>query len=270
MSFLINQIVIILFLFFSISCFSGIRKELNYFSDTIAFYSFENDPDLPNWLDRSATYINNEKRDHFKTAIMDALNRMGNRNDSLVNGSILRIFSKELSEEIAERSYQNFERFPNQTYQLWILKKEDYINPGRRIRRTVFLLYPTIDSIHFIFLELNQFIDFQTIYTFQDWSNYSLSESNIKSYLEIFIPDSAIGTLSYYKDVTGESKKFHVVYKTIVSTSEQDKIKEQNKETGTDSREAEKRLMELKRLLDKKLISEEEFKKKREEILKSL
>lgn len=270
MNFLINQIVVILFILFSISCFAGIRKELNYSSDTIAFYSFENGPDLPTWLDQSATYINNKKRSHFKTAIAEALNQMGNRNDSLVNGSVLRIFSKELSEEIAERSYQNFESSPNQTYQLWILKKEDYINPGRRIRRTVFLLYPTIDSIHFIFLELNQFIDFQTIYTFQDWSNYSLSESNIKPYLEVFIPDSAIGMLSYYKDLTGESKKFHIVYKTLVSISEQDKIKEQIEEVGASSKEIEKRLIELKRLFDKKLISEEEFRKKREEILRSL
>ncbi len=36
MNFLINQIVVILFIIFSISCFAGIRKELNYSSDTIA------------------------------------------------------------------------------------------------------------------------------------------------------------------------------------------------------------------------------------------
>ncbi|EMO26934.1 hypothetical protein LEP1GSC170_2929 [Leptospira interrogans serovar Bataviae str. HAI135] len=113
-----------MFLVFSISCFAGIRKELNYSSDTIAFYSFENGPDLPIWLDRNAIYINNKKQDHFKTAILEALNQMGNRNDSLINDSAFRIFSKELSQEIAERSYQNFERFPNQTYQLWILKRK--------------------------------------------------------------------------------------------------------------------------------------------------
>ncbi|EMY05866.1 membrane protein, PF09851 family [Leptospira interrogans str. 2002000626] len=84
--------------------------------------------------------------------------------------------------------------------------------------------------------------------------------------MEVFIPDSAIGMLSYYKDLTGESKKFHIVYKTLVSISEQDKIKE----VGASSKEIEKRLIELKKLFDKKLISEEEFRKKREEILRSL
>ncbi len=61
-------------------------------------------------------------------------------------------------------------------------------------------------------------------------------------------------------------KKFHIVYKTLVSISEQDKIKE----VGASSKEIEKRLIELKKLFDKKLISEEEFRKKREEILRSL
>ncbi|EMJ98115.1 LA_1326/LA_4305 family lipoprotein [Leptospira alstonii] len=252
------------------SCFAGIRKELNYSTDSIAFYSFENGPDLPSWLDRNVSYLQNQERNNFKNLIADALYQMGNRNDSLFNDSALRIFSKELSKEIGERSYEKFESSPSHTYQLWILKKEDMINPGRRIRRTVFLIYPTDDSIHFIFFELNQFIDFQIPYTFQDWSNYSLSESNIKPSLEVFIPTSAIGTLSYYKDVMGEPKKFHIVYKTRISASEQYKMKELRKETEANAKDVEKRLMELKNLLDKKLISEEEFKKKREEILKSL
>ncbi|UOG37774.1 SHOCT domain-containing protein [Leptospira noguchii] len=268
MNFLINQIIIILFLVFSIFCFAGIRKELNYSSDTIAFYSFESGPDLPAWLDRNAIYINNKKQDHFKTAILEALNQMGNRNDSLINGSVLRIFPKELSQEIAERSFQNFERSPSQVYQLWILKKEDTINPGRRIRRTVFLLYPTMNSIHFIFFELNQFIDFQTPYAFQDWSNYSLSESNLKTSLEVFIPDSATGTLSYYKDVQGDSKKFHVIVKTNPNAPQEAEVKNPQKEKAI--QDSEKRLLELKNLFDKKLISEEEYKRKREEILRSL
>ncbi|EMI63434.1 hypothetical protein LEP1GSC073_3985 [Leptospira noguchii str. Cascata] len=257
-----------MFLVFSIFCFAGIRKELNYSSDTIAFYSFESGPDLPAWLDRNAIYINNKKQDHFKTAILEALNQMGNRNDSLINGSVLRIFPKELSQEIAERSFQNFERSPSQVYQLWILKKEDTINPGRRIRRTVFLLYPTMNSIHFIFFELNQFIDFQTPYAFQDWSNYSLSESNLKTSLEVFIPDSATGTLSYYKDVQGDSKKFHVIVKTNPNAPQEAEVKNPQKEKAI--QDSEKRLLELKNLFDKKLISEEEYKRKREEILRSL
>ncbi|EMO31952.1 hypothetical protein LEP1GSC175_3029 [Leptospira santarosai str. HAI821] len=260
-----------LILFFSVflfSCFVGIRKELNYSSDTIAFYSFENGSELPSWLDRSTSYLQNKEKNNFKNLIADALYQMGNRNDSLVNNSVIRIFSKELSREIAERSSEKFERSPYHTYQLWILKKEDAINPGRRIRRTVFLLYPKFDSVHFIFLELNQFIDFQTIYTFQDWSNYSLSESDIKPSLEVYIPDSAVGALSYYKDVTGEPKKFHIVYKTDLSTLENMGMEKPQKEKN--SKDIEKRLIELKNLFDKKLISEEEFKRKREEILKSL
>lgn len=115
---------------------------------------------------------------------------------------------------------------------------------------------------------MNQFIDFQTPYTFQDWSNYSLSESNIKPSLEVYIPDSAIGVLSYYKDFQGESEKFHIVFQTHFSTLENAGVERSKKEK--DSKNIEKRLIELKNLFDKKLISEEEFKKKREEILKSL
>ncbi|WP_061231599.1 LA_1326/LA_4305 family lipoprotein [Leptospira noguchii] len=268
MNFLINQIIVMLFLVFSIFCFAGIRKELNYSSDTIAFYSFESGPDLPAWLDRNTSYLQNAGKNNFKTLIADSLYQMGNRNDSLINDSAFRIFSKELSQEIAERSFQNFERSPSQVYQLWILKKEDTINPGRRIRRTVFLLYPTMNSIHFIFFELNQFIDFQTPYAFQDWSNYSLSESNLKTSLEVFIPDSATGTLSYYKDVQGDSKKFHVIVKTDPNAPPEAEVKNPQKEKAI--QDSEKRLLELKNLFDKKLISEEEYKRKREEILRSL
>ncbi|EMY77390.1 membrane protein, PF09851 family [Leptospira weilii serovar Ranarum str. ICFT] len=263
-----NRVIVLFFIIFSSSCFAGIRKELNYSSDSIAFYSFESGPDLPSWLDQNASYLKNREKNNFKNLIADVLFQMGNKNDSLVNDSALRIFPKELSQEIAQRASEKFQNSPSQPYQLWILKKEDMINPGRRIRRTVFLIYPTADSIHFIFLELNQFIDFQTPYTFQDWSNYSLSESKQKQPLEVFIPDSAMGILSYFKDEKGESKKFHIVYKTDLSDSGNIKIKNQPKETN--SKDAEKRLMELKSLLDKKLISEEEYKKKRAEILKSL
>ncbi|TGM08371.1 SHOCT domain-containing protein [Leptospira barantonii] len=263
-----NRFRLLILSFVVVSCFAGIRKELNYSSDSIAFYSFENVPDLPVWLDRNASYLQNQERNNFKTLIADALYQMGNRNDSLVNDSAFRIFSKELSEEIADRSFRNFERSSSHVYQLWILKKEDTINPGRRIRRTVFLLYPTIDSIHFIFFELNQFIDFQTPYAFQDWSNYSLSESNLKPSLEVFIPDSAIGTLSYYKDTQGESKKFHIVVKTGSTAPQNTEVKTPQKENAI--QDSEKRLLELKNLFDKKLISEEEYKRKREEILKSL
>lgn len=260
------QLLILSLLF--VSCFAGIRKELNYSSDSIAFYSFESGPNLPAWLDQSASYLQNAERNNFKILIADSLYQMGNRNDSLINDSAFRIFPKELSQEIAEKSFRNFERSPSQVFQLWILKKEDTINPGRRIRRTVFLLYPTIDSIHFIFFELNQFIDFQTPYAFQDWSNYSLSESNLKPSLEVFIPDSAIGTLSYYKDVQGDSKKFHVIVKTNPNAPQEIEVKNPSKEKAI--QDSEKRLLELKNLFDKKLISEEEYKRKREEILKSL
>ncbi|MBW0433092.1 LA_1326/LA_4305 family lipoprotein [Leptospira yasudae] len=263
-----NRFRIFLISILFVSCFAGIRKELNYSSDSIAFYSFENDQNTPAWLERNASYLKNEQRQNFKNLISDALFQMGNRNDSLVNDTALRIFPKELGSEIAQRSFDKFEASPRHVYQLWILKKEDPINPGRRIRRTVFLLYPTSESIHFLFYELNQFIDFQTPYTFQDWSNYSLSESKPKSSLEIFIPDSAIGTLSYYKDELGEEKKFHVVLKTNSNPTKDVESKEGKKETP--SKDVEKRLIELKNLLDKKLISEEEYKKKREEILKSL
>ncbi|WP_174222453.1 LA_1326/LA_4305 family lipoprotein [Leptospira mayottensis] len=263
-----NQVIVIFFILLSFSCFAGIRKELNYFSDSIAFYSFEDGPELPSWLDRSATYLQNEEKNNFKSLIADALYQMRNKNDSLINDSTLRIFSKELSKEIAERSYEKFEHSPYHTYHLWILKKEDMINPGRRIRRTVFLLYPKVDSIHFVFFELNQFIDFQAPYTFQDWSNYPLSESNIKPSLEVYIPDLATGALSYYRDFQGESKKFHIVFQTHSSTLENVGAEKSQKEK--DSKDIEKRLIELKNLFDKKLISEEEFKKKREEILKSL
>ncbi len=266
--FVMNQVMVLFFIILSFSCFAGIRKELNYFSDSIAFYSFENGPELPSWLDRSATYLQNEEKNNFRSLIASALYQMGNKNDSLINDSAFRIFSKELSKEIAERSYEKFEHSPYHTYQLWILKKEDTINPGRRIRRTVFLLYPKVDSIHFVFFELNQFIDFQTPYTFQDWSNYSLSESNIRPSLEVYIPDSAIGTLSYYKDFQGKSEKFHVVFQTHPSILENATVEKSQKEK--DSKNIERRLIELKNLFDKKLISEEEFKKKREEILKSL
>lgn len=267
-AFVMNRFRFFILSFLILSCFAGIRKELNYSSDSIAFYSFENVADLPPWLDRNASYLQNQERNNFKTLIADALYQMGNRNDSLINDSAFRIFPKELCQEIAERSIRNFESSPSYVFQLWILKKEDTINPGRRIRRTVFLLYPTIDSIHFVFFELNQFIDFQTPYAFQDWSNYSLSESNLKPSLEVFIPDSAIGILSYYKDTQGESKKFHVVLKTGATKSQDVEVKTPQKAKAI--QDSEKRLLELKNLFDKKLISEEEYKRKREEILKSL
>ncbi|EMO61185.1 hypothetical protein LEP1GSC133_1446 [Leptospira borgpetersenii serovar Pomona str. 200901868] len=115
--------MVLFFIILSFSCFAGIRKELNYFSDSIAFYSFENGPELPSWLDRSATYLQNEEKNNFRSLIASALYQMGNKNDSLINDSAFRIFSKELSKEIAERSYEKFEHSPYHTYQLWILKK---------------------------------------------------------------------------------------------------------------------------------------------------
>ncbi|XDD50209.1 SHOCT domain-containing protein [Leptospira sp. WS92.C1] len=260
------RLLLIPFLF--LSCVSGIRKELNYSSDSIAFYSFENSPRLPSWLDSKAIYIKNDQGKSYKTLIENTLYHLGNKNDSLFNDTALRIFSKELSGEIAERSFQNFERNPNQPYQLWILKKEDSINPGRRIRRSVFLLYSTADSFHFVFLELNQFIDFQTPYSFQDWANYSLSESNIRPSLEVFIPDSAIGTISYFKaENSNESVKYHIFTK-FNPVKDSNFTKEETR--NSPFKDTEKRLLELKSLYDKKLISEEEYKKKREEILKSL
>ncbi|MBM9576730.1 SHOCT domain-containing protein [Leptospira sp. 201903070] len=251
------------------SCFSGIRKELNYSSDSIAFYSFTKSSELPFWIDTNAVYPTNVDSLTFIKVLEESLFQLGNRNDSLVNDTALRIFSKELSKEIANRSFEKLEQSPEQIYQLWILKKEDSINPGRRIRRTAFLLYPTSEAIHFIFFELNQFIDFQTPYTFQDWSNFSISESNLKPSLEVFIPDSAIGKLKYFKDeAKGEYKKFHILaHFQIQSDAASESSNPVKKINISDS---EKRLIELKGLFDKKLISEEEYRKKREEILKSI
>ncbi|MBM9499550.1 SHOCT domain-containing protein [Leptospira sp. 201903071] len=264
-----NRFVPIPVVLIFLSCFSGIRKELNYSSDSIAFYSFAKSAELPSWIDTNAKFPANLDSNAYVKILEESLFQLGNRNDSLVNDTALRIFPKELSKEISNRSFEKLEKSPEQIYQLWILKKEDSINPGRRIRRTVFLLYPTSEAIHFIFFELNQFIDFQTPYSFQDWSNFSISESNLKPSLEVFIPDSAIGKLKYFKEEPGdEFKKFHILahFQTQSHTTPEtsDALKKIN------ISDSEKRLIELKGLFDKKLISEEEYKKKREEILKSL
>ncbi|AOP35761.1 hypothetical protein A0128_19100 [Leptospira tipperaryensis] len=264
-----NRFITVAITFSLLSCFSGIRKELNYSTDSIAFYSFAKSSEIPSWIETDAKYPTSVEPEAFKRILEESLFQLGNRNDSLVNETALRIFPKELSKEIANRAFEKFEQSSEQSYQLWILKKEDSINPGRRIRRTVFLLYPTLDTIHFVFFELNQFIDFQTPYTFQDWSNFSLSESNSKPSLEVFIPDSAIGKLTYFKDeVKNEFKKFHIVvpFRTQ-SAIASEPVNPPKKLNISDS---EKRLIELKALFDKKLISEEEYRKKREEILKSL
>ncbi|PJZ54335.1 LA_1326/LA_4305 family lipoprotein [Leptospira adleri] len=264
-----NRLLVILITFVFFSCFAGIRKELNYSSDSIAFYSFAKGSEFPTWIDINAKYPASIDSETFKKLLEESLFQLGNKNESLVNDAALRIFSKELSKEIADRSLQKFAQSPDQCYQLWILKKEDTINPGRRIRRTVFLLYPASEAIHFVFFELNQFIDFQTPYSFQDWSNFSISESNLKPSLEVFIPDSAIGKLVYFKDDSkNESKKYHVIAPfQIQSPTTPEQINSSKKMNISDS---EKRMIELKALFDKKLISEEEYRKKREEILKSL
>lgn len=264
-----KSLIVLIISFVYVTCFSGIRKELNYSSESIAFYSFAKSPEFPTWIDLDAKFPENLESEKFKKILEESLFQFGNRNDSLVNDTALRIFSRELSKEIADRSFLKFKQAPEQTYQLWILKKDDSINPGRRIRRTVFLLYPTSTAIHFVFFELNQFIDFQTPYTFQDWSNFSISESNLKPSLEVFIPDSAIGKLTYFKDdLKSESKKYHIVAPfELQSMSISEPNRSSQKKSISDS---EKRLIELKALFDKKLISEDEYRRKREEILKAL
>lgn len=244
----------------------GIRRELRYSSDSVAFYSMGVSSEFPSWLDRNAVAI--EASPKHLSLLEESLHQLGNKNGSLVNDSAVRIFSKDLSGEIAARAYQNLKERPDFPYQLWILKKEDPINPGRRIRRTVFVLYPTADSFHIVFLQLDQFIDFQTPYSFQDWSNFSLSDSKPNVSLEIFIPDSAIGKSVYFRGTNSdELKKYHiqVPFDSLVSEK-----KGREPSSVKKDKNAEDRLTELKRLYDKKLISEEEYRKKRAEILNSL
>ncbi|TGK27965.1 SHOCT domain-containing protein [Leptospira gomenensis] len=259
------------FLFVSVpiaaACLSpGIRKELRYSSDAIAFYSLAVSSEFPSWLDQNAIAIEPEPK--LISLLEESLYLLGNKNGSLTKDSAVRIFSKEMSKEISSRVYESLKERKDFPYQLWILKKEDPINPGRRIRRTVFVLYPTIDSFHIVFLELDQFIDFQTPYSFQDWSNFSLSDSEPNPSLEIFIPDSAIGKSVYFRGTNSiELQKYHILipYKESVSRNK-------NTDAGSErkNKNFEERLIELKRLYEKNLISEEEYRKKRTEILDSL
>ncbi len=271
------------FFLFVISCSFAQKKGIATSSDSIVFYYIKKTADTPlflepdTWLPIASSILIGAAQD--TTDKVEFLNRWqklfrftGVSDSTIANRDPIRIFTEEETNQIGDLLFKAETEISDglpKTYQI-IVKREDPIRPGLRIRRTVFYLRNQPDCLVLEFAEIGQVLDFQTPYSFRDWTLAPISEPSFSSRNLIFLPELRPEGLEYINPLPGtEEKKNRICVHPSFWTSpipKPDSVSPIRKS----QKGIEERLRTLKELLDKGLISKPDYEKKKAEILKDL
>lgn len=147
---------------------------------------------------------------------------------------------------------------------LVLLKINDQLLPGTRILRTQVLVSCVESEIVFSFQEVQEQILFQNTFSDWDWiSNLETKKSALANEQVLLWGNS------YWK--FDQAKNGFVFGKELVNyqnnSSEKPDPENKNIEKRQERKSTEERLKEIKDLKDKKLLSDEEYEKKRKQIL---
>lgn len=270
-------------LLFTIYCLSSQRKGMASSSDSIVLYYLKKSSETPlflqaeTWLPIASGVLTGAGPDQLdKTEFISRWEKLfkftGVSETGVFNSEPVRLFTEEESSRLGELLYKAEVEIPDglpQAYQV-IIKREDPIRPGLRIRRTIFYIRNSPEGIILEFYEIGQVLDFQTTYSFRDWTLVPISKPEPSSRNSIYLPEIRPEGLEYLNDVTeGEDIKNRILVKNGFWTANPSK-----KNVGTSTKKIPKtiedRLRTLQELLDKGLISKQEYEKKKAEILKEL
>ncbi|WP_425269356.1 SHOCT domain-containing protein [Leptospira andrefontaineae] len=270
-------------LLFTIYCLSSQRKGMASSSDSIVLYYLKKSSETPlflqaeTWLPIASGVLTGAGPDQLdKTEFISRWEKLfkftGVSETGVFNSEPVRLFTEEESFRLGELLYKAEIEIPDglpQAYQV-IIKREDPIRPGLRIRRTIFYIRNTPEGIVLEFSEIGQVLDFQTTYSFRDWTLVPISKPEPSSRNSIYLPEIRPEGLEYLNAVTdGEDIRNRILVKNVFWTANPSK-----KNVGTPTKKIPKtiedRLRTLQELLDKGLISKQEYEKKKAEILKEL
>ncbi|MGJ4745797.1 SHOCT domain-containing protein [Leptospira sp. SA-E8] len=270
-------------LLFTISCLSSQRKGMASSSDSIVLYYLKKNSETPlflqaeTWLPIATGVLTGAGPDQLdKPEFLSRWEKLfkftGVADTGVLNSEPVRLFTEEESSRLGELLYRAESEIPDglpQAYQV-IIKREDPIRPGLRIRRTVFYIRNSPQGIVLEFSEIGQVLDFQTAYSFRDWTLVPIQKPEPSSRNSIYLPEIHPEGLEYLIFPTeGEEVKNRILVKNGFWTANPSK-----KNVGTPAKKIPKtiedRLRTLQELLDKGLISKQEYEKKKAEILKEL
>ncbi|MBE7411503.1 MAG: SHOCT domain-containing protein [Leptospiraceae bacterium] len=209
----------------------------------------------------------------YKTLLLNSLKSIATTG-SILGPVNIALIQENISEKLTEILWRKIqEKDFSKIYQV-IIRKDDKLAPETRIFRTKFFFYADGNGINLIFIEANQNINFGNQYNFVDWANPlpldMKSSLTLNSIISVFEkPD-----LSYqFQDRNGKpcgnktiDKENTLACKKIVFFPSQESTIAKKDDVSN----IEKRLSELKKLYDKKLINKSEYESKKKEILDKL
>ncbi|TGL60994.1 SHOCT domain-containing protein [Leptospira sarikeiensis] len=279
----LKSLLFLFLIFFAVSCLSSQRKGMASSSDSIVLYYLKKNSETPiflqpgSWLPVATTILTGAPPDlmdknEFLLRWEKLFKFLGVSDTGVINSEPVRLFNEEESSRLGELLYKAEAEIPDglpQAYQI-IIKREDPIRPGLRIRRTVLYLRNSPECLILEFSEIGQVLDFQTTYSFRDWTLVPISKPDPSSRNSVFLPEIRPDGLDYLPSLqAGEEEKNKICIKNIFWNSNVSKTNT-NSSAKKIPKTIEDRLKTLQELLDKKLISKPEYEKKKAEILKEL
>ncbi|EQA35443.1 putative lipoprotein [Leptospira inadai serovar Lyme str. 10] len=266
-----------------VGCLSNQKKGMASVSDSIVFFYIHKSPETPlflepeTWLPIASSILNGvhfdeDEKTEFNRRWQNLFKYIG-ISDSLVGTKeLVRLFSEDEVRKLADMLYKAEQEIPDGTpkgYQV-ILKREDPIRPGLRIRRTIFYIHNNANCLVLDFGEIGQVVDFQTTYTLRDWILYPIQEPVTSSKNEVFLSEIRPAGLEYAStSAMNQKNQNRICVRPLFWIAKlPDGGTPANPQKTTKG--AQERLKVLKELLEKRLITREEYERKKAEILKDL
>jgi|JI8StandDraft_1071087.scaffolds.fasta_scaffold03473_8 hypothetical protein len=251
--------------------YKNLELKLNTSSESIAVYTIQEsnfESILPKSLSEAAVRIEN---DIDFTPILRLIsirkNLLSSENwEILFSEEEIKDFKSLLSKAIQQQSAYAY---------LVLIKKEDPLSPLLKVLRSSYLIIKTEGGYILAIPDLNQNLTFATQYKFDDWTLYQIPKITSSKKQELKIKPNQIG-FSIYRDIVGQEVRYYdrimilndkkylpnpLLFKTPEPDDVPIKIQTQS---------VMERLTALEELKKKGMITEEEYKNKKTEILKDL
>jgi hypothetical protein len=158
---------------------------------------------------------------------------------------------------------------------LILIKKDDPLSPLTKVLRTSLLILKTANGFLLVFPDIRQNMTFATQYKFDDWALYQIPRIFSSRKQELKLKPNKMNVSFYLEDLANDQ----LLYERIVIVGDErflpnpqifiarDIENSQDLKFGNDPAERLKILEDLK---NKKLITEDDYQKKKNEILKNL
>ncbi|PJZ70022.1 hypothetical protein CH373_12810 [Leptospira perolatii] len=276
-------LLLIFVLYIFINCSGTQIKSIASTSESVAvFYinRISEEPrflDPPNWRPVAGTLLtganfDSDKKEEFKARIGSLFKYIGVVDSTVTSRDPVRIVNEVEAEILSNLLFEAENGIPDGAPKAYLIlmKKEDQIRPGLRIRRTSFYLRNTPECIYLEFVEIGQVIDFQVPYGFRDWTLFAVSESNTGSQNEVFLSEIRPSGIEYVSKPNLAGAISEEKNKVCVRQQFWSSPKNESLPTKKVDKNLESRLKALKDLLEKGLITKQDYERKKAELLKEL